>query len=64
MTQQLPLTVRQSIELLGFVLLALVIIHLQDIIMPILMAIVAFVALSPIHRFLVRKKCQIVLLFF
>ena len=56
MIQQFPLTVRRSIELLGLVLLALVIIQLQDIIMPILMALVASIALLPIYRFLVRKK--------
>jgi len=56
MTQKLPLTVKRSIELLGLVLLAFVIIHLQSIIMPILMALVASIALLPVYRFLIRKK--------
>jgi len=56
MIQQLPLTVRRSIELMGLVLLALIIIQLQNIIMPMLMALVASIALLPIYRFLVRKK--------
>lgn len=56
MIQKLPLTVIRSIELLGLVLLAAVIIHLQNIIMPMLMALIASIALLPIYRFLVRKK--------
>lgn len=56
MIQQLPLTVKRSIELLGLVLLAFVITQLQNIIMPILMALVASIALLPVYRFLVRKK--------
>jgi len=56
MIQQLPLTVKRSVELLGLVLLAFVIIQLQNIIMPMLMALVASIALLPIYRFLVRKK--------
>lgn len=56
MIQQLPLTVRRSVELLGLVLLAVVIIQLQNIIMPALMALVASIALLPFYRFLIRKK--------
>jgi len=56
MIQQLPFTVKRSIELLGLVLLAFVIFQLQNIIMPMLMALVASVALSPMYRFLVQKK--------
>ena len=56
MTLQLPLTVKRSIELLGLVLLAFVIIYLQNIIMPMLMALVTSIALLPIYRFLVRRK--------
>jgi len=56
MNQHLPLTVKRSIELLGLVLVALVIIQLQNIITPILMALVASIALLPVFRFLIRKK--------
>ncbi len=56
MIQNLPLTVKRSIELLGIVLLALVIIQLQDILMPVLMALVTSIALLPVHRFFIRKK--------
>ena len=56
MIHQLPFTVKRSIELLGLVLLALVIIQLQNIIMPMLMALVSSIALLPVYRFLVRKK--------
>jgi len=56
MIQQLPLTVKRSIELLGLVLLALVIIEFQNIIMPMLMGLVAAIALLPIYRFFVRGK--------
>lgn len=56
MTNQIPLTVKRSLELLGIVLLAFVIFQLQNIIMPMLMAFVASVALMPIYRFLVRNK--------
>ena len=56
MIEQLPLTVKRSIELLGLVLLALIISQLQNIVMPMLMALVAAIALLPVYRFLVRKK--------
>lgn len=56
MIQKLPFTVKRSIELLGLVLLAFVIVQLQDIIMPLLMALVTSVALLPVYRYLVRKK--------
>ena len=56
MIQQFPLTVKRSIELLGLVLLALIIIQLQNIIMPMLLALVASIALLPVYRFLLRKK--------
>ncbi len=56
MIQQLPFTVKRSIELLGLVLLAVAIIYLQNILMPMLMALVASIALLPVYRFLVRKK--------
>jgi predicted PurR-regulated permease PerM len=56
MIRELPLTVRRSIELLGLVLLAFVTYQLQNIIMPMLMALVTSIALSPMYRFLVRRK--------
>lgn len=56
MMNQLPLTVKRSIELLGLVLLAAVIYQLQNILMPLVMALVASIALLPVYRFLVRKK--------
>jgi len=56
MLQNLPITVKRSIELSGLVLIAFVIIQLQNTIMPVLMALVASIALLPVYRFLVRKK--------
>ena len=56
MIQYLPLTVKRSIELLGLVLIALVIIQLQNIIMPMLLALVAAISLLPVYRFMIRKK--------
>jgi len=56
MIQQLPLTVKRAIELLGLVLIAIVIFQLQNIIMPMLMALVASIALLPVYRFLMRRK--------
>lgn len=58
---QLPLTVRRSIELAGLVLLALVIIEWRQIIMPMLMAFIASLVLLPIYRFLKRRKTPEVL---
>jgi len=56
MIQQLPLSVKRSIELMGLVLIALIIMQGQHIIMPMLMAIFAAIALLPFYRFLRRKK--------
>lgn len=56
MIQQLPITVKRSIELMGLVALAFIIMQLQNIIMPMAMALVASIALLPLYRFLVRKK--------
>ena len=56
MIQHLPLTVKRTIELLGLVLIAVVIIQGQNIIMPILMALICSIALLPVYRFLKRKK--------
>lgn len=54
--QALPLTVRRSIELMGLVVLALVIIEGQQIIMPVLMAFFMSIVLLPVFRFLRSKK--------
>ncbi|MDI1356328.1 MAG: AI-2E family transporter [bacterium] len=56
MIHQMPLTVKRSIELMGLVLATVVISQLQNIIMPMLMALVASIALLPVYRFFVRKK--------
>lgn len=54
--QALPLTVRRSIELMGLVVLAIVIIEGQQIIMPLLMAFFMSIVLLPVYKFLRRKK--------
>lgn len=54
--QSLPLTVKRSIELMGLVVLAMVIIEGHQIIMPLLMAFFMSVVLLPVFRFLKRKK--------
>jgi predicted PurR-regulated permease PerM len=54
--QSLPLTVRRSIELVGLVLLAMVIIEWQQIIMPMVMAFFMSIVLLPVYRFLKKKK--------
>ena len=56
MTNQLPLTVKRSIELLGVALLVTLLVIGRDIIMPILMAFFISIMLLPIYRFLIRKK--------
>lgn len=52
----LPLTVKRSIELVGLVVVALVIVEGQQIIMPLLMAFIASLVLLPVYRFLKRNK--------
>ena len=52
----LPLSVKRSIELVGLVVLALVIIEGKQIIMPLLMAFIASLVLLPVYRFLKRNK--------
>ena len=52
----LPLTVRRSIELVGLVVVALIIVEGQQIIMPLLTAFIASLVLLPVYRFLKRKK--------
>ena len=54
--QALPLTVRRSLELIGLVVLALVVIEGHQIIMPLLMAFFMSIVLLPVFRFLRRKK--------
>jgi predicted PurR-regulated permease PerM len=56
MTNNLPLTVKRSIELLGLALLVTLLVIGRDIIMPILMAFFISIMLLPIYRFLMKKK--------
>lgn len=56
MTNQLPLTVKRSIELLGIVLVIAILVVGRDIIMPIIMAFFISIMLLPIYRFLRNKK--------
>ncbi|WP_316829712.1 AI-2E family transporter [Pedobacter aquatilis] len=55
MTNNLPLTVKRSIELLGLIALVAVIVIGRDIIMPILMAFFISIVLLPVYRFLKKK---------
>jgi len=54
--QQLPLTVRRAIELMGIYFLGMIIVVGRDVIMPIIMAFFLAIILLPIFRFLRRKK--------
>ncbi|MES2419030.1 MAG: AI-2E family transporter [Bacteroidota bacterium] len=56
MTNQLPLTVRRSIELLGIVLVIAILVVGKDIIMPVIMAFFVSIMLLPIFRFLRKHK--------
>ena len=56
MNNNLPLTVKRSIELLGLMAVVTVVVIGRDIIMPILMAFFVTIMLLPIYRFLKRKK--------
>jgi len=56
MLNNLPLTVKRSIELLGLIALTAVIVIGKDIIMPILMAFFISIVLLPVYRFLKAKK--------
>ncbi|MDN3588679.1 AI-2E family transporter [Pedobacter aquatilis] len=56
MTNNLPLTVKRSIELLGLIALVAVMVVGRDIIMPILMAFFISIMLLPVYRFLKKKK--------
>jgi predicted PurR-regulated permease PerM len=62
--QQMPLTVKRSIELLGIVALGFVFVIGSGIIMPILMAFFISLLLFPIFRFLRRYKVPEVLAIF
>lgn len=64
MIPHLPLTVKRSIELLGLVLIAVVIMQGQYIIMPMIMAIICGIALLPFYRFLKRRKLPEVIAIF
>lgn len=54
--KDMPLTVRRSIELLGIVLIAAILVVGSDIIMPVIMAFFISIVLLPIYRFLIRHK--------
>lgn len=54
--RELPITVRRSIELLGLVLIAYIIVLGQSIIMPIAMAFFISIVLLPVYQFFVRKR--------
>ncbi|WP_316800911.1 AI-2E family transporter [Pedobacter frigidisoli] len=56
MNNNLPLTVKRSIELIGLMALVTVLVIGRDIIMPILMAFFISIMLLPVYRFLKRKK--------
>lgn len=54
--QDLPLTVKRSIELLGLFLLGTLLVLGKGIIMPVLMAFFVSIMLLPVYRFLRKKK--------
>ncbi|MCZ4222372.1 AI-2E family transporter [Pedobacter rhodius] len=56
MINNLPLTVKRSIELLGLIALVTVIVIGRDIIMPLLMAFFISIVLLPVYRFLKKRK--------
>lgn len=56
MTNNLPITVKRAIELLGISLIITILIVGKDIIMPIIMAFFISIMLLPIYRFLMKKK--------
>lgn len=56
MNNNLPLTVKRSLELLGLMAVVAVVVIGKDIIMPVLMAFFVTIMLLPIYRFLKRKK--------
>jgi predicted PurR-regulated permease PerM len=56
MMNNMPITVKRSIELLGLFLLGTILIYGRDIIMPVLMAFFLSIMLLPVYRFFKRKK--------
>ncbi|MFD0941031.1 AI-2E family transporter [Pedobacter boryungensis] len=56
MTNQFPLTVKRSIELLGISLIVVILVVGKDIFMPVLMAFFVSIMLLPIYRFLRKRK--------
>jgi len=52
----MPITVRRSIELLGIISLCLIIIYAQDVIMPLMMAFFMSLLLLPMFRWLHRHR--------
>ena len=54
--REMPLTVRRSVELLGLVLLAYILVLGKDLIMPVLMAFFISIMLLPVHHFFRRRK--------
>ncbi|KLT65773.1 AI-2E family transporter [Pedobacter sp. BMA] len=56
MNNNLPLTVKRTIELIGLMALVTVLVIGRDIIMPMLMAFFISIMLLPIYRFLKKRK--------
>jgi predicted PurR-regulated permease PerM len=56
MKEELPLTVKRALELLGLVLIVYILAIGKDIIMPIIMAFFVSILLLPIYRFLIKRK--------
>lgn len=54
--KDMPLTVRRSIELLGIVLIAAILVVGSDIIMPVIMAFFLSILLLPMYRFLIKYR--------
>ena len=53
---EMPVTVKRSIELLGLVLIGFLIVIGKDIIMPVTMAFFISIVLLPVYQFFIRKK--------
>lgn len=56
LNNNLPLTVKRSIELLGIVLIGVILVIGQNIIMPVIMAFFVSIMLLPVYRFLRKYK--------
>jgi len=59
--QDLPLTVRRSIELLGVFLLGYLVFTGREILMPLVMAFFIAIVLQPFYRFLRNRRLPEVL---